>query len=371
MLTISQVIDNLPDGEILALEGGECQPEGREVKDLLTERQYAVVMAIVFEYIHTGEPVGSRSLSKKYLTRISAATIRNEMADLEEMGFITQPHTSAGRVPTSKAFRVYVDSILEGKRQKSPELADRLLDLKRQRADFEQLLVYSSQLLSRATHTVALAASAPLAQVRLERVEFVSIDLHHALLLVVLQGRLIHQKMLAFPCEMSRETLDEIARRINTIASGKPWDEVRDGLRTFLLKELDEVSESCRLAMTEIDGLVSAENFRFFTTGIHQILKLPDFQDIGRLQAILSLLEEEEALSRMVRRYSARDGLNVVIGSEDPESGLGSFSALFSSYSGKGTRTVLGLIGPVRMDYEKAIAALETVWDGLSENGSN
>ena len=99
---------------------------------MLTERQYEVLMAIVFEYIHTGEPVGSRSLSKKYLTRVSAATIRNEMADLEEMGYITQPHTSAGRIPTSRAFRVYVDSILEGKRERSPELADRLLDLKRQ-----------------------------------------------------------------------------------------------------------------------------------------------------------------------------------------------------------------------------------------------
>lgn len=336
------------------------------VSAMLTERQYEVVMAIVFEYIHTGEPVGSRSLSKKYLTRISAATIRNEMADLEDMGFITQPHTSAGRVPTSKAFRVYVDSILEGKRGRSPELADRLLELKRQRADFEQVLAYSSQLLSRATQTVALAASAPMAQVRLERIEFVSIDSNHALLLVVLQGRLLHQKLLAFPCEMNREILDDIARRINTVASGRPWDEVRGGLRSFLLKELAEVSESCRLAMSEIDNLLSAEHFRFFTTGVHHILGLPDFQDIGRLQAILCLLEEEEALSRMVRRYSTKDGLNVIIGNEDPESELGSFSALFSSYSGKGTRTVLGLIGPVRMDYERAIAALETVWDGLS-----
>jgi Transcriptional regulator of heat shock gene len=199
VLTISRVTVNLPDGWTLALRRQECQFPARGVKSVLTERQFEVVMAIVFEYIHTGEPVGSRALSKKYLTRISAATIRNEMADLEELGYITQPHTSAGRIPTSRAFRVYVDSILEGKREKSPELADRLLDLKRQRADFEEVLAYSSQLLSRATQTVALAASAPMAQVRLERVEFVCIDLYHALLLVVLQGRLIHQKLLTFP----------------------------------------------------------------------------------------------------------------------------------------------------------------------------
>ena len=215
---------------------------------MLTERQYEVLMAIVFEYIHTGEPVGSRSLSKKYLTRVSAATIRNEMADLEEMGYITQPHTSAGRVPTGRAFRVYVDSILDGQRQKAPELADRLSELIRRRADFEEVLAYSSQLLSRATQTVALAASAPVAQVRLERVEFVPVDLHHALLLVVLQGRLIHQKLLSFPCEMNRETLDEIARRINMVASGRSWSEVRGGLQSFLLKELAEVAESCRIS---------------------------------------------------------------------------------------------------------------------------
>lgn len=333
---------------------------------MLTERQYEVVLAIVFEYIHTGEPVGSRMISKKYLTKVSAATIRNEMADLEEMGYITQPHTSAGRVPTSRAFRVYVDSILECKREKPPELANRVLELKRQRADFEQALAYSSQLLSRATQTVALAASAPMAQVRFERVEFVMIDHNHALLLVVLQGRLIHQKLLAFPCEMNREILDEIARRINTVASGRPWDEVRGGLRSFLLKELTELSESCRMALSEIDSLMSTEHFRFFTTGVHHILGLPDFQDIGRLQAVLCLLEEEDALSRLVRRYSAKDGLNVVIGNEDPDYELGAFSALFSTSTEKGTRTVLGLIGPVRMDYERAITALETVWDGLS-----
>ena len=351
----------------MALFPVECQLPRRGVNVLLTERQYEVLMAIVFEYIHTGEPVGSRSLSKKYLTRVSAATIRNEMADLEEMGYITQPHTSAGRVPTGRAFRAYVDSILDGQRQKAPELADRLSELKRRRADFEEVLAYSSQLLSRATQTVALAASAPVAQVRLERVEFVPVDLHHALLLVVLQGRLIHQKLLSFPCEMNRETLDEIARRINMVASGRSWSEVRGGLQSFLLKELAEVAESCRMALSEIDVLLSEDHFRFFTTGVHHILGLPDFQDIGRLQAILALLEEEDALSRLVRRYSVKDGLNVIIGNEDPDSGLGSFSALFSSSSGKGTRTVLGLIGPVRMDYERAIAALETVWDGLSD----
>ncbi len=336
---------------------------------MLSERQYEVIMAIVFEYIHMGEPVGSRALSKKYLTSISAATIRNEMADLEEMGYITQPHTSAGRIPTSRAFRVYVDSILEGKREKTPELTDHLLDLKRQRADFEEVMTYSSQLLSRATRTVALAASAPMEMVSLERVEFVSIDLNHALLLVVLQGRLIHQKLLSFPCEMPRDTLDEIARRINMVASGRPWNEVRGGLQSYVMKELSDVSESCRMAISEIDGLLSTDNFRFFTTGIHHILGLPDFQDIGRLQAILCLLEEEDALSRMVRRFSKKEGLNVVIGNEDPESELGSFSALFTSSAGKGTRTILGLIGPVRMDYEKAITALETVWDGLSGDG--
>lgn len=333
---------------------------------MITERQLEVVLAIVYDYINSGEPVGSRTISKKYLTARSAATIRNEMAELSEMGFLFQPHASAGRIPTSKAYRLYVDAILRRRRTPPEGLNPYLAELKDRRRDVEKALAFSSQLLGRLTRSIGVAAFEVLDEVRFQRVDMSLMDSRHALALIVLEGGMVHHKIIDFPGEVGQAELDEICRRVNLIASGRPWSEVRVELSSFLLAELDRHAESCRVALEAIDEMRETETLRIYTGGAQYILGLPDFQDLGKLQALLSLLEEEAILGRMFQGGSLGEGVTVTIGDENPLAAMQDLSVVLASNNSRGHRMVVGLIGPQRMDYGRAIAILEGILPELT-----
>ncbi|QTX33171.1 heat-inducible transcription repressor HrcA [Aminithiophilus ramosus] len=326
---------------------------------MLTERQLEVVLSVVYDYITTGEPVGSRTISRRYLTGKSAATIRNEMSELSEMGYLNQPHTSAGRIPTAKAYRLYVDAILQRRREPSSTLAPFLRDLRAKRQDVEAALAMISHLLSRLTRSVGLAGVELLEEVLVHRIDFLPVDSRHALVLTVLQGGLVHHRMIEFAFEVKPSELDELSLRLNLLASGKAWSEVRQNLSAYLAGTLDHLSQSCFSALEAIDAMLTSRSMKVFTGGAHHILGLPDFQDIGKLQALMALLEEESSLERLVRSVSLEEGLSVLIGEENPLEEMQSCSLVLSSGQFEGKRMVVGLIGPQRMDYEGAIVLLE------------
>lgn len=335
---------------------------------MLSERQLEVVLAVVYDYIQTGEPVGSRTLSKKYLTGRSAATIRNEMSDLEELGYLVQPHTSAGRIPTSRAYRLYVDTILQRRRVPHPEAERWIAELREQRRDVEGALAYISQLLTRVTQYVSVAALAPFQEIRLLRVDFLRMDSTHALAIVVVEGGLVHHKMISFPCEVRQEELETLSRRINTVMAGRTWNEARNDLLQYVMNELREKEENCRAAISEMDGLLSAQPFRFYRGGAHHLLAMPDFKDLGKLHAVFSLLEEESALVELVDNCALNGTLTVTIGEENPEERMHDCSVVLATANTGGRKAILGLIGPVRMNYESSIAVLETVLEGLRDD---
>lgn len=336
---------------------------------MLSERQLEVVLAVVYDYIQTGEPVGSRTLSKRYLTGRSAATIRNEMSDLEELGYLAQPHTSAGRIPTSRAYRLYVDTILQRRRAPHPEAERWISDLREQRRDVEGALAYISQLLTRVTQYVSVATLAPFQEIRLLRVDFLRMDSSHALALVVVEGGLVHHKIVSFPCEMRQEELETLSRRINAVMAGRTWNEARDDLLQYVMSELREKEENCRAAIYEMDQLLSAPHpFRFYRGGAHHLLAMPDFKDLSRLHAVFSLLEEENALAELVENCTLDGALTVTIGEENPEERMHDCSVVLATANAGGRKAILGLIGPVRMNYEGSIAVLETVLEGLRED---
>ncbi|MBL3592842.1 MAG: heat-inducible transcription repressor HrcA [Synergistaceae bacterium] len=326
---------------------------------MLTERQLEVVLSVVYDYITTGEPVGSRTVSRRYLTGKSAATIRNEMSELSEMGYLNQPHTSAGRVPTAKAYRLYVDSILQRRREPLQALDPLPKELKSRRDDAEAALSMISQLLARLTHSIGLAGVEVMEEVLVQRIDFLPVDSRHALVLTVLKGGLVHHRMIEFPLEIRPADLEELSSRINLLASGRAWNEVRQSLSEYLAGTLDHLSRSCFSALEAIDELLSGRSMRIFAGGAHHILGLPDFQDIGKLQALMALLEEESSLEKLVRSVPQSEGLSVVIGEENPLEELQNCSIVLSSGQSAGRRLVLGLIGPQRMDYEGAIVLLE------------
>jgi len=332
---------------------------------LLTERQLEVVLAIVYEYITTGEPTGSRTIARRYLKGCSPATVRNEMADLEEMGYLYQPHASAGRIPAPKAYKLYVDSIMQRRRTPPAGLRQWLKQMSDKRQDLESIMSCTSRLLGQVTSYIGIAAVANIEDVVLQRVDFLRLGGPAVLMIVILQGGLVHSKTVIIPEEVSQDVLDELSRTINRVASGELWGNVRDSLYSYLMNELEKIFNECREAVAQMDVMMTTQNYRLYTGGTSHLLGLPDFQDIGKLKAVISLLEEENSLADLVEKCSAEEGTMVTIGDDNPEGGIKNCSLVTVSRVNEGQKAVLGLIGPMRMDYERSISLLESMLRGL------
>lgn len=334
---------------------------------MITERQLEVVLSVVYEYIKSGETVGSRTVSRRYLTGRSSATIRNEMSDLEDLGFLKQTHTSSGRIPTTQGYRLYVDSVLQ--RVSTPRPSVKLLKkMMEGRQGVEKMLASASEMLSRSSDYIGIAAITPLDTIRFHHVSFVRMNERQALLLVVLQGGLVHQKFIDMPADVPQEELDRLASRLNEY-SGKPWSEIRATLNSELFEEIRQCHAKCIRAVLEINSLVEAPRTKVFTGSISHVMDLRDFQDLGRIKALCAFIEEESNMEKLVERCSVNE-MNVVIGEENGIPGMESSSLVAASGEAGGQKAVVGVIGPERMDYEKVITAIDGVLRRLdSESG--
>ena len=334
---------------------------------MLTERQLEVVLSVVSEFIQSGENVGSRTISKRYLTGSSAATIRNEMADLEEMGYLLQPHTSSGRIPTTLAYRLYVDSVLQNRRPLEADVQERSHQLQDRRRGIETFLSYASELLGNLSNYMGVAAVTQLRELRFHRVDFIRLDTTNILLLIVLEAGYVHHRVIPMPYDLSQDFLEELTRKINSFA-GCMWSEVRETLQEYIVQELGAYEIACRHALTELNGMLSSPTTRLVTSSMSQLLNLPDFQDMARIKALFSILEQEEGLANLVKDCSAQNGVHVVIGEENKLPEMRHCSLVLASSGDTDQRTVLGIIGPQRMDYEKVITVLDKVLAELSVN---
>lgn len=331
---------------------------------MLTERQLDVLLSVVHEFIDSGENVGSRTLSKRYLTGHSAATIRNEMADLEEMGYLMQPHTSSGRIPTTMAYRLYVDTVLLRRKANEPCNSSWIECLKAHRSGLKGALATASELLGQLSSYVGMAVVTQLRKARLKKVDFVRVDSTKVLLLVILDGGVVHHKMITMPCDLSQDSLEDLARRINMMA-GYEWGEVRGALQVYIMQELARYADSCRNALDELDLMLAGDHTAIFTGSLCNLFNLPDFQDIGRFRALFSILEQESGLADLLLNCSDENGMKVIIGDEGNVPELQNCSLVLSSSSTGGERTVLGVMGPKRMNYEKVISVLDGVLQKL------
>jgi len=335
---------------------------------MLTERQLEIVLSVVYEYISTGEPVGSRTISKKYIKGCSAATVRNEMADLEDMGYLFQPHTSAGRIPTPSSYRIYVNSIMHRRRMAPPGLESWVRTVKRQRNSVEAALSKVSRLLGQVTSYIGVAAITVVDEQKLQKVDFVRLEDGSVLFLVVLEGGVIRHRRIALGGDLDQKELDELSLTVNRAASGKSWSKVRDALYGYISAQLEEYWGACRSALERLDSMLTQESYHMSTGGMSQIFNVPDFADLGRLQALLALVEEESELVGMIKACSTDEGVRVTIGSENALEPMRDCSVVMASANSGSSRSVVGLIGPMRMNYEHSIAVLEAVLDGLGDD---
>ncbi len=316
------------------------------------------MLSVVYEYIRSGESVGSRTVSRRYLTGHSSATIRNEMSDLEEMGFLKQPHTSSGRVPTTLGYRLYVDSVLQ-RVDSSKYSKDWIKGLGEHHKGIEDALESASEILSRVSNYVGVAAVTPLDKVKFQRVDFVRLGERKVLLLVVLQGGLVHQKVTSLPWDMTQENLDDLSRKINAFA-GCEWTEIKKSLKAYIMEELQDYKSACAAALRELEGIMVSPSIKAFTGSMSHMLNLPDFQDLSRIQALYEFLEQEEGMAELVKSCS-KEGINVVIGEENESPAMKRSALVAASTVCNGQMTMIGVVGPERMDYEKVITMIDRV----------
>ncbi len=336
----------------------------------MTERQLSIILAVVYEYIKTGEPAGSRTIVKKYIRGLSPATIRNEMADLEELGYFYQPHSSSGRLPTARAYRVYVDSVTSRARHHL-HTEDIRREILGSRSGIEDLLTHVTHLMARLTNCVAVAAVPSLEDAEIQHIDLILMGGNNVLALIVLKGGLVHHSQFTLPYEIDTGTLEELSRRINTVAGGHSWSEVREMLYQYVLAGLEDAEASCRDAIRELDKFLTEQNYKFYSSGARQILGLPHFQTLSRIQAVLNLLEQEKPLARMIEKCRESKALKISLGEENETEGMEDNAMILIPARPRQQKAVLGLIGPLRMDYEKSISVLESVADALDEDAKS
>ena len=334
----------------------------------LSDRSRRLLATLVREYIETGEPVSSQLLARQSGLGVSSATVRNVLAQIEDAGYAHQPHTSSGRVPTDRGYRVFVDLLLDGrKRARPPVEVENQLRQQAERSPFiDDLLVSVSHLVSRAARHVGFALAGSQGAV-LQRIEFVALGGSRVLVVVVSRGNQVTQKAVDAGEEVRSDDLVAAANYLNTEFGGLPLLEVREAVTTRLQQErtlYDQLlTRALRLARSTLEELPTHQAFHM--EGAASLLGAPAQEgvSVSTLRALLEMMEEKERMVHLLNQYIDGPGLTVVIGAEHAAPGLRPFSLIASTAVEGNTIRTVGVIGPTRMDYSRAI----TLVDGTTQ----
>ncbi len=328
--------------------------------DELGERARQVLQAVIFEYIVTAEPVGSRQVAKKYALGLSPATIRNTMADLEEMGYLTHPHTSAGRMPTDKAYRFYVDSLGGAAQLGRPEAMRLQRQVAATRSEIDELMESTSAQLSTLSHYAAVILAPPLRQTRLERIDLIPVEGDRALVVLATETGWGTSRILTLEETISPAELHEVARILTDRFGGLSFQEIRARLTdTAVPADAERIERLSTLLARKVFASLWDKNL--FYSGAMNILDQPEFADISAMKAILRTFEEKHQLIELLTaRATTEDGVQVVIGSEMPYQEMQETSLVAASYKyGDRVLGVLGVVGPRRMPYAKIVPLVD------------
>jgi heat-inducible transcriptional repressor len=337
---------------------------------MMNDRHQGVLRAIVQDYIRTAEPVGSRTLSRKYGFSLSPATIRTIMSDLEESGYVAQPHTSAGRVPTDKGYRLYVDNLMD-RAPLSREEVERIEQrVGPSAAEADDLLREAGKLLFALSPYVAVALAPRLQDSRFQRVEFVSLARDRVLVILLADSGLVHHKTIMVEEPVTQDDLDRMARYLSDLLKGRTLHEVRDLLVAQMAEEkalYDRLlAQALRLGAQALAGDTEAD---VYVAGAARIADQPEFADIQRMKSLYTAFEEKSKLVILLSECLRGGGCRVFIGSEIPVQDIQDLSVVASPYRRQGQILgVLGVLGPTRMDYGRTVALVETTANLLSRS---
>lgn len=335
----------------------------------LDERKMKILQAVIRNYLETGEPVGSRTISKYTDLNLSSATIRNEMADLEELGYILQPHTSAGRIPSDKGYRLYVDQMMESKVREVDEMKEMLLE---KEDKMEHLLKQVAKVLANNTNYATMVSAPQYQRNKVKFIQLSKVDARQLLIVIVIQGNLIKNHILPLDEMLSDEDILKLNMLLNTNLNGLAMDEINLGLISAIKEKAgvhsDIISHVIDMVAEAIRG---DEDLEIYTSGANNILRYPELSDKQRASELLNTFEEKQNLQSLVNEAlegESSTGIQVYIGDETPIQSMKDCSVVTATYEiGEGMKGTVGIIGPKRMDYDKVVTILKNLTTQLDE----
>lgn len=340
-----------------------------ESEHRLDERKMKILHAIIQNYLETGEPVGSRTISKYTDLNLSSATIRNEMADLEEMGYILQPHTSAGRIPSDKGYRLYVDMLMEEKEQELNEMQEQMLD----KADkMDQLLRQAAKVLANSTNYATMVSTPLNSGNKIKFIQLSQVDEEQIIAVIVLGGNVIKNRIIDMDEAISNENLLKLNMLLNTTLNGMSIEDINLGLIARLKEQAGIHSEVISHVLDAVaDAIHVDDEMQIYTSGTTNIFKYPELSDKQSAQEIISAFEEKQQLTELVTQTLSQEdntGIQVYIGDETPVQTMKDCSVVTATYElGEGMKGTIGIIGPKRMDYEHVLKSMKKLQNELDQ----
>jgi len=329
----------------------------------LSEREQSILHHVVYNYIQTAIPVGSRYISKHFESSLSPASIRNVMADLEEIGFLSHPHTSAGRVPTDLGYRFYIDYLME-MQQLSDEEKLRIRQQLDQANDADEMLRETSKLLGKISHQLGIVTSPHLGSGIFEKIELIPITSSKLLVVISIRTGIVRTIMMEIGVEIRRDHLDEVGRLLNERLSGLTLLEIRDSFADRVRDVTGEHTGLIRLFIESVDQLFtdSKERDKVLIGGTKNIIDHPEFVDPKNFRSVIELIENEDIIVHLLEKHDElQKGFVVTIGSENKDETAKEYSFITGTYDVEGVTGRVGIIGPTRMNYSKVIPLVDYV----------
>lgn len=333
----------------------------------LDERKTKILNAIIRTYLETGEPVGSRTISKYTDLNLSSATIRNEMADLEELGFILQPHTSAGRIPSDRGYRFYVDHLMEEKNREVNDMKQFVIE---HTEKMDQVLQQVAKILANNTNYATMVTAPTYHGNKVKFIQLSNVDDEQILAVIVTEGKLVKNKIIPVSEPIDNETMLKLNILLNSNLNGLALEEINLGTITRLKEQAGIHSDIVNNVLDTVAETIGAdEEIRIYTSGTTNFFKYPELSDSEKASELISTFEEKQQLVSLVTENLLEEqntGIQVYIGNESPIQTMRDCSVVTATYElGEGIRGTIGIVGPKRMDYEKVMDNLKVLKSSL------
>ncbi len=330
----------------------------------LDDRKLKILTAIIRNYLETGEPVGSRTISKDSDLNLSSATIRNEMSDLEEMGLIIQPHTSAGRIPSDKGYRLYVDIMLK---EKEEELNNLKVELNAKSEKLDTILKEAAKVIADSTNYASMITVPQYRSKKIKFIQLTQVDYSSILCVVVLEGNIIKNMMVPCDRELPADAVLKLNLMMNTFLQGLDMQEINVSVMQKLRTEASEYSALISDILDAVAKCLEEQGVEAYTSGSTNIFKYPELNESGKATNLLYALEEKKQLTELMYKEGDNDrGIQVYIGEENPIEATKDCTLVTATYHLEdGVYGKIGILGPRRMDYEKVVGTLRNLMSEL------